>query len=166
MLPYNDRSAVRRVLARFNIHADDLISISGSRKEYLVSQLDIVGEKQTIDTISSKARSPQLQASSLDNVSSSMIYQPSVNLPQSPSTPSQRPRKKPSSLSARTQITGRRSQVHATPSSTSSKITYPWIYPSLSTSTCSSRWHHVNTPFPPRRPLTPTTPTSPQTTTP
>ena len=40
VLPYNPQDSIGRVLARFGLHPDDLINISGTRKSFLVSFLD------------------------------------------------------------------------------------------------------------------------------
>ena len=37
VLPYNNQDTVRRVLAKFQLHPDDRINISGTRKSFLVS---------------------------------------------------------------------------------------------------------------------------------
>ena len=37
VLPYNHQDTVRRVLAKFHLHPDDRINISGTRKSFLVS---------------------------------------------------------------------------------------------------------------------------------
>ena len=37
VLPYNHQDTVRRVLAKFHLHPDDRISISGTRKSFLVN---------------------------------------------------------------------------------------------------------------------------------